>query len=342
MTQLLRWSNPWVSRLQKEERSGLKGLLAPTGARVFHKPKAYSYSKEKVESAVTDFPGIYKTFLVRGSEQRPYGMVSRKHYGIVPAGSGAIKVASILPVESKAKLLNANKAIEFTRLKATWDNTVRPQLGVNVFDDGTPNADGEFTTGVFTLDMSAQSLPFIINDITEVSEEELASFDVRLYSNDELSPYTAKESVYFNRYEISDTFIDDFVYSDEGAGGFFCEKHATSPHWFTPLSESAGGFLVFGREIGNNLYDFAAFKVPYGYTAFATGIHADQHAKGPWTMAFSPDESLVKTVFWRNRTGNMVRIEAKEHYQQDEVSTAPKEVHAESESPKTKSIQLRA
>lgn len=266
------------------------------------------FSKAQIEAQVPEFPEIFRTFLVRGTRERPDGMVSRQHYGILPAGKATMCPVDMLPVKGSRANRAASKPIQFARVKANWNQKQTPKVGVNIFGTNEPNAEGEFVTGIFTLDSDEALCALSVNDITEVRADELKSFDVTLLDNNESIAYSAKEKIFFNRYDYADNFVEDYVYSEQGSGGFFSEIHPDSPHWHTPMNLKSAGFIVYGRQIDEQTFDFAAFKVPYGYTAFSTGIHGDQHLTGAWSVAVTPDETNVRTVFWRNKKDEMVQV----------------------------------
>lgn len=109
------------------------------------------------------------------------------------------------------------------------------------------------------------------------------------------------EHLYLVEYEWDKDYINDYVMHQQGGGGLFVETHPF-PHVFTPLSPDCHGALILGVDCKDGSFDFAAFKIPFGYTMKIASnvIHGDSFFIGPYAIALTETE-LADSVILKQK-----------------------------------------
>ena len=73
----------------------------------------------------------------------------------------------------------------------------------------------------------------------------------------------------------------------EYGNGCYIEQH-DNEHYHQPLNKQSSGYYILAKKISNNLYEFGAFKIPYGYGIYTLPYtyHTDSFLIGKYIVAY--------------------------------------------------------
>lgn len=235
--------------------------------------KSVSTTRYAVENGKTDKDKVAMTteaamsFIKKGlsnwviDSQSPKGMETNQREDIQPP-----------KVEVEATWLNATQALE---------------SNVDVVAGSSGNTFGK---------MGALLVPdnFRIPQVV-ATEDNVKYYGLQLIKNGEnLSVRSPEVDIVMMEYDYTSIYRDEFLLKEHGGGGIFVETHEF-PHIHIPLNANCGGYIVIGKQIGDNLYHFTAFQIPFGcalYTPSNT-IHGDGTLVGQYGITVA-DPSMIQ------------------------------------------------
>lgn len=108
--------------------------------------------------------------------------------------------------------------------------------------------------------------------------------------------------------EIGERYVEDYMMSNQHAGGVYLEYH-TTPHFHMCLNPQSKGYLILGKKVSEGLYHISAFSIPCGsgiYTAPGT-IHNDSFLVGRYLVVYTKTDQF-STVRLLGSNGAMLRV----------------------------------
>jgi hypothetical protein len=162
------------------------------------------------------------------------------------------------------------------------------------------------TPGILKISQSELHM----NIITEPHKYDLRPYHAQIVRNDvpfgfdqELvqSSEHAQHKLRIVTYNYGDKYVNDYLLKD-GGSGIFIERHDFIQA-ITPMNEQCGGFVILGKEDGDEL-ELIGATVPYGYTLLVDkgSIHGDSTMTGLYMMAMTGNHvamSTADTVFMK-------------------------------------------
>lgn len=114
---------------------------------------------------------------------------------------------------------------------------------------------------------------------------------------------TEQHPIALMQYDYTPDYKKDFLMKRHGGGGIFVETHAF-PHIHIPTSPECGGYIVIGKPVAAERFEFTAFQIPYGYALYTPSntIHGDGTLVGEYALTVA-DSAFVAadTVLMYNR-----------------------------------------
>ncbi|WP_334157935.1 hypothetical protein [Oryzomicrobium sp.] len=95
------------------------------------------------------------------------------------------------------------------------------------------------------------------------------------------------------QYDYTKDYKKEFLMKKHGGGGIFVETH-DFPHIHIPTSEACGGYIVIGKQVGEDEFHFTAFQIPYTYALYTPSntIHGDGTLVGEYALTVA-DSALA-------------------------------------------------
>ena len=111
------------------------------------------------------------------------------------------------------------------------------------------------------------------------------------------------------KYRYAKNCKRDFLNEVEGGGGYFVETH-NFPHIHVPLTPDCEGYIIIGKKLSVDNFNFTAFRIPYGYALHtpANTIHGDGTIVGEYAITVATALAEADTVlFYNEHTKAMAR-----------------------------------
>jgi len=146
--------------------------------------------------------------------------------------------------------------------------------------------------------------------IVEASKENVRHYGLTLIENQHALELLSDEfDLILAKYRYAKNYRQDFLTEVEGGGGYFVEMH-NFPHIHAPLSPDCGGYIIIGKKLSENNFNFTAFSIPYGYALHtpANTIHGDGTITGEHAITVATASADADTVlFYNEHTKAMAR-----------------------------------
>ncbi len=127
-------------------------------------------------------------------------------------------------------------------------------------------------------------------------------------NNHGLTITTAKCDIVLMKYDYKENYKKEFLMKLHGGGGIFIETH-DFPHLHIPTSEKCGGYIVIGKRISADEFNFTAFQIPFNYALYtpANTIHGDGTLVGEYALTVADPEMIsADTVLIYNENSKMM------------------------------------
>jgi len=173
------------------------------------------------------------------------------------------------------------------RVNARWfDSTQALAADINVVAGSSGNTFGR---------MGALLVPdgFAIPPVM-ATPENVQYYGLKLVENGEnLIVRSPEADIIMMQYDYTSIYKKDFLLQEHGGGGIFVEYH-NFPHIHIPLHEDCGGYIVIGKQISEEEFDFTAFQIPFGYALYTppNTIHGDGALVGKYGLTVA-DPSMI-------------------------------------------------
>ncbi len=192
---------------------------------------------------------------------------------------------------------------DMVAVKATWysPKNVR-KTGINIRAGGNSNVFNDFGAILVPDDFR---IP-----IVKASNENVRHYGLTLIENQHAFELLSDEfDLILAKYRYGKNYRQDFLTEVEGGGGYFVEMH-NFPHIHVPLSPDCGGYIIVGKKLSEENFNFTAFSIPYGFALHtpANTIHGDGTIAGEHaiTVATASAEADV-VLFYNERNKAMAR-----------------------------------
>ncbi|MCF6322887.1 MAG: hypothetical protein L3J89_00950 [Gammaproteobacteria bacterium] len=112
-------------------------------------------------------------------------------------------------------------------------------------------------------------------------------------NNHELMITTDKCDIALMKYDYKENYKKEFLMKLHGGGGVFIETH-DFPHLHIPTSEKCGGYIVIGKRISADEFNFTAFQIPFNYALYtpANTIHGDGTLVGEYALTVADPKMI--------------------------------------------------
>lgn len=203
----------------------------------------------------------------------------------------------IIDNQSKTGIEENKNAPDKTRVNAEWfDSTQALAADIHVVSGSSGNTFGKMGA---LLVPDGFSIPPVM-----ATPQNVQYYGLELIENGEnLTVHSPQADIIMMEYDYTSIYKKDFLLQKYGGGGIFVEYH-NFPHIHIPLEESCGGYIVIGKQISENTFDFTAFQIPYGYALYTppNTIHGDGTLVGKYGLTVA-DPSMVgaNTVLMYNK-----------------------------------------
>jgi hypothetical protein len=146
--------------------------------------------------------------------------------------------------------------------------------------------------------------------IVKASKENVRHYGLTLIENQHALELQSDEfDLILAKYRYGKNYRQDFLTEAEGGGGYFVETH-NFPHIHAPLSPDCGGYIIIGKKLAEDNFNFTAFNIPYGYALHtpANTIHGDGTIVGEYAITVATASAEADTVlFYNEHTKAMAR-----------------------------------
>lgn len=185
---------------------------------------------------------------------------------------------------------------EMVTVKATWYTAQQAkEHGIKVVSGSSGNVFGGMGA---LLVPDGFSIP-----TTLATKENVKYYGLQLIENNhELTITTAEYDIVMMKYDYKSNYKDGFLMQAHGGGGIFVETH-NFPHVHIPTTKECGGYIVIGKQIAEDKFNFTAFQIPYGYALYtpAYTIHGDGTLVGEYGLTVAdPNMASADTVLIYN------------------------------------------
>lgn len=184
---------------------------------------------------------------------------------------------------------------EMVRVKAAWHKpTDAREAGIDIQAGGNAN--------VF-VHLGAILIPdgFRVPVVT-ANKSNVEYYGLTLVENQEVVKLLSDEyAMVLAQYFYARNYRRDFLTEERGGGGYFVETH-NFPHIHAPLSPDCGGFIIVGKRLAEDEFDFTAFSIPYGYALHTPSntIHGDGCIFGEHAITVATATAPADTVLFYN------------------------------------------
>ena len=171
--------------------------------------------------------------------------------------------------------------------------------------DGLPDSSNILgSLGLFIVNENEIKIPK-----AETNRENLGYYGAKLLEEGDILRFETDKEIPLTEVYVGSNYIDGYILNEKYANGVYIEKH-NRPHFHKPLNKEATGYLILGRSIGDNLYAFSAFSIPYGYAVYTppNTIHNDCFLIGKYAVVYSvtPEYSTVRIC---DQNYEMIKVE---------------------------------
>lgn len=146
--------------------------------------------------------------------------------------------------------------------------------------------------------------------IVKASKDNVRHYGLTLIENQHVLELRSDEfDLILAKYRYGKNYKQDFLTKIEGGGGFFVETH-NFPHIHVPLTPDCGGYIIIGKKLSQDSFNFTAFIIPYGYGLHtpANTIHGDGTIVGEYAITVATASAEADTVlFYNEHTRVMAR-----------------------------------
>jgi hypothetical protein len=146
--------------------------------------------------------------------------------------------------------------------------------------------------------------------IVKANKQNVRHYGLTLIENQHTLELLSDEfNLILAKYRYGKNYRQDFLTEVGGGGGYFVETH-NFPHIHAPLSSDCGGYIIIGKKLSEDNFNFTAFSIPYGYALHtpANTIHGDGTIVGEYAISVATASAEADTVlFYNEHTKAMVR-----------------------------------
>lgn len=192
---------------------------------------------------------------------------------------------------------------DMVAVKAIWysPKNVR-KTGINIRAGGNSNVFNDFGAILVPDDFR---IP-----IVKASKANVRHYGLTLIENQHAFELLSDEfDLILAKYRYGKNYRQDFLTEVEGGGGYFVETH-NFPHIHVPLSPDCGGYIIVGKKLSEENFNFTAFSIPYGFALHtpANTIHGDGTIAGEHAITVATASADADTVlFYNEHTKAMAR-----------------------------------
>lgn len=203
----------------------------------------------------------------------------------------------IIDNQSKTGIEENKNAPDKVRVKAEWfDSTQALAANIDVVSGSSGNTFGKMGA---LLVPDGFSIPTVM-----ANPQNVQYYGLELIENGEnLTVHSPEADIIMMEYDYTSIYKKDFLMQKYGGGGIFVEFH-NFPHIHIPLHEDCGGYIVIGKKLSAEEFDFTAFQIPFGYALYTppNTIHGDGTLVGKYGLTVA-DPSMIgaDTVLMYNK-----------------------------------------
>lgn len=138
--------------------------------------------------------------------------------------------------------------------------------------------------------------------VVTATRDNVGHYGLALIGDDEVVELRSPEyAMILAKYHYAANYRRDFLLEACGGGGYFVETH-NFPHLHVPLTPDCGGFLIVGKRLRSNRFQFTGYRIPWGYALHtpANTIHGDGAIVGMHAISVASSTVAADTVLFYN------------------------------------------
>ena len=154
----------------------------------------------------------------------------------------------------------------------------------------------------------SEGVASLVIPVAETTAEHLAFYGCHLLALGDKTRFNTQHNLPVTITSIGKEYVAGYLQNEEKGGGAYLEVHDL-PHFHMPLDESAGGYLIIGKQGPDHTRYVSAFRVPFGFGIHMPpwAIHCDGYLVGRYMVIYSATSSF-STVIVRKNNGLIAPI----------------------------------
>jgi len=148
----------------------------------------------------------------------------------------------------------------------------------------------------------------IIIPETKTTPSALETFGCKLIETNTGFSLNCDQELPLFEVSIGEEYVQEYLLQPGLGNGFYIEKHDT-PHYHQPLDFNAGGFLILGQVIKDEII-LTKFKIPFGCGIY-TGpnvLHSDAYLVGNYHVVYTKTPNY-STYLFVNPANSIVNVQ---------------------------------
>jgi len=148
--------------------------------------------------------------------------------------------------------------------------------------------------GRYTLAEGAESL---VVPVAEATPTHLAYYGCHLLAVGDATSFNTQHNLPVTITSIGKDYAEGYLQKAEKGGGAYLEVH-DRPHFHMPLEDSAGGYLIIGKQASDHTRYISAFQIPFGYAVHMPpwAIHCDGYLIGRYMVVYSATSEFSTVI----------------------------------------------
>jgi len=240
------------------------------------KKKKPKYQKGLLEKTIVASVELTR-YAVKGKHENKHKIVMSTEGEVAFVEKGVTNWK--LDVTAKKAIALKETDTPHVKVKARWYTTQEAlEKGIEVVSGSSANSFGSLGA---LLVPDGFKIPTVM-----ATAENVKHYDLQLIANgDDFAISSDQFQIAMMKYDYTKDYKKDFLMQKYGGGGVFVETH-NFPHIHIPLHEDCGGYIVIGKQVSANLFNFTAFQIPYGFALYTPSytIHGDGTLVGEYGL----------------------------------------------------------
>lgn len=204
--------------------------------------------------------------------------------------------SELFALDLEKEAANASKEIQPDHLEFTadWDfNTLTLGEGNNILGDN----------GRFYFKESTLHVP-----VVKATAETLAYYGAILIPQDTPVRFPDEAPFPLWKMEVGNDYIENYIMTENGGGGFYLEFHHDQPHFHMILN--GGGHYLLAKKVGENRYHLTAFELSNGQAVYTKKgvIHCDASLTGEIVCGYTVSDDCETVLLRTTENDQMVNL----------------------------------